>query len=389
MKQKIAILGSTGSIGVNTLEIIKSKKKNYDIILLTAKRNYKLLEQQVKNFSVKNIVLYDYDKYLLLKEKFKKKKINVFSDFKSFKLHNKNKKVDYTMCAISGLHGLKPLLEAISISKKVAIANKESIICGWNLISKKLKKYNTKFVPVDSEHFSIWNLVKNNKNIKIKKIIITASGGPFLKINNLKLKKIKVKDAIKHPNWKMGKKISVDSSTLMNKIFEVIEAYKIFNYDFNKYEIFIHPQSYVHAIVQFKNGLTKMLIHDTDMKIPIANTLNENNKNFSISSHNVDPKKLNKIEFFSVDKKRFPVINFLKLIPKKDSLYETVLISANDTLVDLFLKNKVEYLDIYKNLNKILKLKNFAKLKKKQPKNVDSIYKIYEMVRLKTISLSV
>ena len=125
------------------------------------------------------------------------------------------------------------------------------------------------------------------------------------------------------------------------------------------------------------------------MKIPIANTLNENNKNFSINSNNVDPKKLNKIEFFSVDKKRFPVINFLKLIPKKNSLYETVLISANDTLVDLFLKNKIEYLDIYKNLNKILKLKNFVKLKKKQPKNVDSIYKIYEMVRLKTISLSV
>ena len=388
MKQKIAILGSTGSIGISTLNIIKNKKKNFSIELLTAKKNYKLLQKQAILYKAKNIIIFDKKKCLILKKSLTKKKINVYNDLKSYRKKNKYSKIDYTMCSISGLEGLKPILEFIRFSKRIAIANKESIICGWSLINKELKKHKTKFIPVDSEHFSIWNLTKHVDNEKIKNIIITASGGPFLRLKNFKSKNIKVKDAIKHPNWKMGKKISVDSSTLMNKVFEVIEAYKIFNYDFNKYKIFIHPQSYVHAIVQFKNGLTKLLIHDTDMKIPISNSLNYN-ENIKINYTNIDPDKLNKLEFYLVNKKKFPVINFLKLIPKKDSLFETVLISANDTLVNLFLKNKINYSDIYKILKKVLNIKNFIKFKKKQPKNVDTIYKIYEMVRLKTISLSV
>ena len=151
------------------------------------------------------------------------------------------------MCAITGLEGLKPTLEAISFSKKIAIANKESIICGWNLIKKKLKKYKTDFIPVDSEHFSIWSLLGNYSNYNIEEIIITASGGPFLNFPLNKFKNITPKKAINHPNWKMGKKISVDSATLVNKVYEVIEAQRIFDIDIKKFKILIHPKSYVHG----------------------------------------------------------------------------------------------------------------------------------------------
>ena len=181
MKFKIAILGSTGSIGNNTLDIIGKNKKNFEVVLLTANKNYKKLIKQVKDFKVKNILIYNDKYYEYLKEKFKNKKINIFSG--KNKLNEIfNKKIDYTMCAISGLDGLKPTLEAIKFSKTIGIANKESIICGWYLIKKKLKKYNTKFIPIDSEHFSIWNLTKEYSNDDIEEIILTASGGPFLNL---------------------------------------------------------------------------------------------------------------------------------------------------------------------------------------------------------------
>ena len=275
---KIAILGSTGSIGKTTINILKKNKKNFNIILLTTNNNYQELLKQVKEFKVQNLVINNKKHYLNLKKKLKNKKINIYNNFETFN-KNFNQTVDYTMCAISGLAGLKPTLDSIKFSKKIAIANKESLICAWNLIEKKLKKHKTKFIPIDSEHFSIWSLLNDSKNSKVEEIIITASGGPFLNLAFNKFKKIKPNAAINHPNWKMGKKISIDSATMMNKVFEVIEAQRIFNIDLNKFKILIHPKSYVHAIVKFTNGLTKILIHDTNMEIPIFNSIySEKNK---------------------------------------------------------------------------------------------------------------
>ena len=159
------------------------------------------------------------------------------------------------MSAISGIEGLRPTINIIKKTKRIAIANKESLICGWGLIQKELKKYKTEFIPVDSEHFSIWSVIKDYQKSDIEKIILTASGGPFL---NKKIKKnVSLKDAINHPNWSMGKKISIDSATMMNKIFEIIEAKKIFDIELNKFEILIHPKSYIHAIVKLKNWINK------------------------------------------------------------------------------------------------------------------------------------
>ena len=225
MKKKIVILGSTGSIGKSLLNIIKKNQSNFEINLLTARKNYKELIKQAKFFKVKNIIITDKKYFLLAKKKIKKKTINIYNDFN---LLNKivTKKVDYAMSAIIGLEGLIPTYKIIKHTKHIAIANKESIICGWNLINKELTKNKTKFIPIDSEHFSIWYALNNKTNKSIQKIYLTASGGPLLNIPNKNFNKLKIEKIIKHPNWSMGKKISVDSATMMNKVFEIIEAKK-------------------------------------------------------------------------------------------------------------------------------------------------------------------
>ena len=381
MKKKIAILGSTGSIGKSTIDILRKDKKNFDVVLLTTNNNYREILKQAKEFKVRNIVINNNKHYLNLKKKIKNKKINIFNNFESFNKKFKTK-IDFTMSAISGLEGLKPTLNLIKFTKTIAIANKESIICAWNLIQKKLKKYKTEFIPVDSEHFSIWSLLHGNYN-NIEEVIITASGGPFLKLPVAKFKKIKPIHAIKHPNWKMGSKISIDSATLMNKVFEVIEAQRIFNIDSSKFKILIHPKSYVHAIIKFNNGLTKILVHDTDMKIPIFNSIYYK-KNLKIKSSKLDLNILNNLDFSRVNLKKFPSIKILNKIPKNISLYETVLVSANDQLVDLFLKNKINFQKITTFLKKILGMRIFLKYKKRSPKNYKEIIKLSDYVRLKT-----
>ncbi len=387
MKKKIAILGSTGSIGKITFDILRKDKKNFDLILLTTNNNHKEILKQTKEFKVKNLVINNKKHYTNLKKKLKNKKINIYNDFDSFNKKFKSK-VDYTMCAISGLAGLKPTLASIKFSKTIAIANKESLICAWNLIQKKILKYKTKFIPVDSEHFSIWSLLNGSTNSSIEEVIITASGGPFLKLPLKKFKKIKPKSAVNHPNWKMGNKISIDSATLINKVFEVIEAQRIFNIDLNKFKIFIHPSSYVHSIIKFNNGLTKILVHDTNMKIPIFNSIYDNNIK-KIKSKKLDMVTLNNLKFTKPDIKRFPSLEILKMITKKSTLFETVFVSANDQLVDLFLEGRINFLDITILLKKILRMKIFLKYKKRSPKNYNELINLSNYVRLKTRTLCI
>jgi len=387
--KKIAIFGSTGSIGSSLLKIIKDDKKNFKIELLTANKNYKKLIKQAKFFNVKNIVITDYNSFLIATKLLKNTKVKVFKNYDSLnKIFDINKKIDYSMCAISGFQGLKPTLDIIKFTKTIAIANKESIICGWNLIKKNLKKYKTYFIPVDSEHFSIWSLLDNNKKNNFEKIYITASGGPFRKLSLKKFKNISIKNALKHPNWSMGKKISIDSATMMNKVFEIIEAKKIFDLKYKQLEILIHPKSYLHAIVKFNNGLSKLLVHDTNMTIPIFNSIYLDNDK-KIKSKKIDIKILNNLDLKKVDKNRFPVVNILKNINDKDSLFETIIVSANDKLVNLFLCGKIKFTAISHNLLKICNMPHFSKFKSKKPKSIDDINKLANYVSLKIEAMSV
>jgi 1-deoxy-D-xylulose-5-phosphate reductoisomerase len=387
--KKIAIFGSTGSIGSSLLKIIKDDKKNFKIELLTANKGYKKLIKQAKFFNVKNIVLTDYNSFLIASKLLKNTKIKVFKNFDSLnEIFDKNKKIDYTMCAISGFQGLKSTLDIIKFTKTIAIANKESIICGWNLIKRDLRRYKTFFIPIDSEHFSIWSLIDNNKRNNFEKIYITASGGPFKNLPLKKFKNISIQDALKHPNWSMGKKISIDSATMMNKVFEIIEAKKIFDLNYKQLEILTHPRSYLHAIVKFNNGLSKLLVHDTNMTIPIFNSIYLDNDK-KIKSKKINIKILNNLDLKKVDKTKFPVVKILKKINDKDSLFETIIVSANDKLVNLFLCGKIKFRDISNNLIKICNMPQFTKFKSKKPKNIDDINNLANYVSLKIDAMSV
>ncbi len=386
--KKIAIFGSTGSIGTSLINIIAKDKKKVKIILLTANTNYKKLIKQVKFFNVKNIIITDEKSYLITKKILKNKDINIYNNFKSLKKIFNKKKIDYTMSAISGFEGLKPTLDVIRFTKIIAIANKESIICGWHLIKKNIKKYNTKFIPVDSEHFSIWSLINKDKSNQLEKVYITASGGPFRKYPLNQFKNISPQKALIHPNWSMGKKISIDSATMMNKVFEIIEAKKIFNLKYNQLEILIHPQSYLHAIVKFKNGLTKLLVHDTNMTIPIFNSIYPNHEK-EIKSKSLDIKILNNLNLKIVDKKRYPLVKLIDDLGDKDSLFETVIVCANDRLVHKFLNYEISYINISKILLKVIYLKEFAKYKKITPKKIIDIQRLSKLVSLKVDNLSI
>ena len=382
--KKIAILGSTGSIGQQTIDIIRKDKKNFKILLLTANKNHKLLIKQVKEFDVKNIIVTNEKSYLILKKKLKN--VNIFN---KLEIIDKiiSTKIDYTMSAISGFDGLKPTIKIIKKTKTIAIANKESIICGWNLIKNEIIKHKTKFIPVDSEHFSIWSVIRNVHPKNIDEVIITASGGPFYSYKNKNLKKTP-KQATNHPNWKMGKKISTDSATLMNKVFEVIEAKKIFEISLKKFKVIIHPKSYIHSIIKFKSGLIKLVAHETNMKIPIFNSIYDGS--FKVfKSKKINLKLLNNLNFNKVDSKKYPLINILKKVPEENTLFETLLVSVNDELVEMFLKNKITFDEISIKLKQIINWKVFSKYRVKNVKNLAQIEKLNEFVRLKTRSLSV
>ncbi len=379
MKKKIAILGSTGSIGKNLIDIIDKDKKNFEIILLSANKNYLELLRQAKKYKVKNLVITNNKSYEALKKNNKIKKYNIYNDFENLNKIFK-KKADYIMSAITGIEGLSPTVKIIKHTKKIAIANKEAIICGWNLILKELKKNNTQFIPVDSEHFSIWYGLKNNDDL-INKLILTASGGPFIDLPFNMFKKINLKQALKHPNWKMGKKITIDSATMMNKVFEVIEAKNIFNINYENIHIVTHPKSYVHSIISFENGLIKIIAHDTNMKIPIFNTLYSYKNKKKIDIKNIDFKKLNNLDIKKINFKKFPLVKILKMLPKKNSLYETVLVSANDELVNAFLQNKIKFTDISKKLIQFIKKNEFKKYKSITPSKIQQILDLNEYVR--------
>ena len=387
MKKKIAILGSTSSIGKSLLSIIKNDKKKFEIKLLTANTNYKDLIKQAKKFNVKNIIITDPNSFNKAKIYCINKNLNVHQNFNDLK-KILPKKLDYVMSAISGIGGLIPTFEIINRTKIIAIANKEAIICGWEFIKKELKRNKTKFIPVDSEHFSLWSLLQNSKTNDIEKIYITASGGPFLNLPKKSFSKITVRKALNHPNWKMGKKITIDSATLMNKVFEVIEAKNIFDIPYKKISILTHPSSYIHSIIKFKNGLTKILAHDPDMRIPIFNSLYLNKSQLTRTKP-VNLHFLNNLKLKNVNTRKFFLTKTIANLPQKSSLYETILITVNDYLVYKFLENRISFKDLMQMIQKFSNLKEFQKFKKIRPKNIEDIYRLRDYVSLKMNSLGI
>ena len=380
MKKKILLLGSTGSIGKSTLNIIRNYKTKLEIVGLSTNKNIKLIIKQSREFKVKNLIINDFKSYKKILNYRLNKKIKIFNNISDFLKINKTK-FDISIIGISGFDGLDPTLKVIPYSKNLSSANKESIICGWKFIKNKLKKYKTNFIPLDSEHFSIWSLIKNSNHKMISKIYLTASGGPFLNKSKSKINNARVSDVIKHPNWNMGHKISVDSATLMNKLFELIEASKIFNLPMNKFDIIIHPKSYVHALVNFKNGLSKILIHDTKMEIPIFNSIFDNTLETYTKNKDINFKNLNGQNFIKPTNSVFPFLKLINHYKRNDTYYEIILVTVNDFFVKSFLKGNISFQKMQIKLLKKLKDPYLSKYYNSYPKKINDIYLIVDKVK--------
>ena len=380
MKKKILLLGSTGSIGKSSLNIIRNYKSKLKIVALSTNKNISLIVKQSKEFKVKNLIINDFESYKKILNFGLNKKIKIFNNIDDFLKINKIK-FDVTIVGISGFDGLDPTLKVIPYSKNLSSANKESIICGWKFINNKLKKYKTNFIPLDSEHFSIWSLIKNSNHKMISKIYLTASGGPFLNKSKSKIKNAKVSDVLKHPNWNMGQKISVDSATLMNKLFELIEASKIFNLPINKFDVIIHPKSYVHALVNFKNGLSKILIHDTQMEIPIFNSIFDKTTESYKKNKDINFKNLNGVNFIKPSNLIFPLFKLVKRYKRKDSFYEIILVTVNDYFVTKFLNGNINFQKMQIKMLEKLKDPYLSKYYNKYPKKINDIYMIVDKIK--------
>ena len=271
--KKVSVLGATGSVGVNTLKIIARNKKKYNVIVLTSYKNYKKLARFALSFNCKYAVIGDEKYFNNLKEELFGSNIKCFAGYKAI-CEASSLKVDILISAIVGIAGLKPTFASIGNTKILAIANKESVISAGDLLIKKARLEKTKIIPLDSEHNAIYQILQYENKSSVKNIVLTASGGPFLRMNKKNFNNITVADALKHPNWKMGKKITIDSATLVNKVIEVIEASVLFNLNLKQIDILIHPASLIHGIVNFVDGSSHLVASLPDMKVPISFALN-------------------------------------------------------------------------------------------------------------------
>ena len=354
--KNIAILGSTGSIGTQTLQVISENKNKFKIDLLSANRNYKLLIEQAIKYKPKTIIFGDINYKRNLEKGLKHEKINIYYGKKALNNFTEYCNPSLVLTALVGKSGLIPTINAIKNNIDIALANKETLVVAGEIIMKLCEKHNVNIYPVDSEHSAIYQCIVGEKHETIEKIILTASGGPFRNKKLNDLKKITKKEALNHPNWSMGDKITIDSSTLMNKGLEVIEAQFLFNVNIDTIDVVIHPESIIHSMVEFNDGSIKAQLGEPDMKLPIqyalgfSERIKNNYKRFNFL-------KNNKLTFEEPCIKTFKNLQLAFEAGKQGGNMPCILNASNEIAVDAFLKEKIAYLDMTKiieeSLNKI------------------------------------
>ena len=384
--KNIAILGSTGSIGINSLSIIKNNPSQFRVYALVCNKNYRLLSQQVVEFKPKFVYIHNYKALIKLKKLLDTTKQNTtfLSENDDINLILSKKKLDIVIAGIVGSAGLRWVISSIKYNKKILLANKETLVMAGPLINKLLKKSKALLLPVDSEHNSIFQLTNtlNPQQIKnINDILLTGSGGPFRKKSLSSIKLATPKQAINHPIWKMGAKISVDSATLMNKSLELIEAHNIFNFSFDKYKVLIQPEGVIHGIVNMKDGSSFAHMYNADMKIPISNVLFYPNCNLYRSA-NINFSKLKQINFEEPRHEIFPSIKLAHEVLKEGMSAQIALNASNEIAVDSFLNKKIKFLDIFKFIQFALDLDSPIK-----PNSIEEIIELDSFYRKKTIDL--
>ena len=360
MKKGIAILGSTGSIGTQTLEVISEHKNLFSVEVLTANNNCDLLIDQAKKYKPNAVVIVNRDKYDKVNSELFKLGIKVYAGQKSLEQIVESEEINIVLTALVGYSGLIPTINAIKLGKKIALANKETLVVAGDLITKLSKEYSAPIYPVDSEHSAIFQCLVGENNNAIEKIYLTASGGPFRGKKAAELKTITKKQALKHPNWSMGAKITIDSATLMNKGLEVIEAKWLFNLKKERIDVVVHPQSIIHSAVQFEDGSIKAQLGIPDMKLPIQyalgfpNRLKNNFKRFSFFDYP-------NLTFEKADEKTFRNLSLAFRAMSKGGNSACILNAANEIAVEAFLNEKIGFLNMSDLIDNCLEKINFVK----------------------------
>jgi 1-deoxy-D-xylulose-5-phosphate reductoisomerase len=352
--KKITILGSTGSIGLSALDVIKKNPGRFQVVALAAGQNVNLLKKQIEIFKPKLVYVSTKENALKLRQDLTLNyKIKILYDREGLNEIASFPSADIIVSAISGAAGLMPTLAAIDAGKDVALANKETMVMAGEIVNRRAKQKKVKIIPVDSEHSAIFQCLQGEKIENLKRIILTASGGPFLNFTVNELKQVKLNQALKHPRWKMGKKITIDSATLMNKGLEVIEANWLFNLDFGKIDVLIHPQSIVHSMIELIDGSVLAQMGIPDMRIPISYALTYPERIINdISSLNL--LETEKLEFRQPDIKKFPCLRLAYEAGICGGTTPAVLNAANEIAVAAFLEQKIKFVDLPKIINKVL-----------------------------------
>ena len=373
--KNIVILGSTGSIGTNTLEIIRNKKEEFNVIGLSANSNHKLICEQIEEFKPKYVSIGTAEGKRIIEEKFPEVKVYVGRE--GLKKLGQIEEMDIILVAVIGAIGIEATSEAIKLGKRIALANKETMVAGGDYINKLLKENpKSEIIPVDSEHSAIFQSLMAGKKSQVKNLIITASGGTFRGKKLEDLKDVTVEQALKHPNWSMGRKITVDSSTLVNKGLEVIEAHQLFGMDYDKIKVVIHPQSIIHSLVEYDDNAVIAQLGVTDMKLPIqlAFTYPDRIQNNCLDT--LDLLKVGNLTFEAPDREVFKGLDLAYKAGRIGKSMPTVLNAANEIAVDLFLNKKIKFLDIYKIIEKAMDNHEVEEID-----NLDSILRIDQATR--------
>lgn len=340
--KKLTILGSTGSIGCQTLEVV-DHLADWEIKALTAYQNTELLSQQIEKYQPEFVVVVDEEAAFNLKKSLKNNKIKVLSGKKALKTAA-GEKVDLLLNAVVGFAGLEPSIAAAEAANDIALANKESLVSGGSILTELVQKNNVKLLPVDSEHNAIYQLLKGHQK-DLAEIILTASGGPFFSYSQKELETVSVADALDHPNWEMGSKITIDSASLMNKGLEVIEAHWLFDCDYEKIKVLVHPQSIVHSMIRLVDGTVLAEMGPADMKIPIQYCLSYPQRK-AAASENLKLEQIAALEFFQADTDKFPALKYAYTAGQAGGTYPAVLNAANEAAVFNFLKGEIPFLAI-------------------------------------------
>lgn len=343
--KNIVILGSTGSIGTQTLDVVRKSNNEFRIVGLTCYNNIELMKKQIEEFNPEFVAVKDNDKAIALKEMIDAKTEIISGDEGVNKIASLAN-VQMVVVAIEGIAALIPTIKAIESGHDIALANKECLVTGGNIITKMARERNVNILPVDSEHNAIYQCIQSGKKEFVNRLIITASGGPFRGKNEDELKSVSVEEALKHPNWKMGKKITIDSATLMNKGFEVIEAKWLFDMPIDKIEVVVHKESIIHSMVEFIDGSIIAEMATPDMRIPIQYALNFPHRKYVNGVSYLDITKIGKLSFEKPDIKTFKCLQLAYDAAKEGGTMTTVLNTADEVAVQLFLQRRIAFNEI-------------------------------------------